>query len=239
MINVGDFHMIIDSIKAGSSPVAIASGPKIILHLLPASVFSPGEASEISLNHPLLKEFTALEDPRAGGSKGNRINLEGLTNYAGAYKPYRAYTQIQRSGVVEAVRGLEQDLRKVQVEGAGKGPNRINVVFADFYEPLILQAVPKYLKLLGKLGVPFPIFMFLSLTDVGGGHYVLSRRQIEERGSSGLFVFIDDLEGHHPIDCVDLLLPPTVIEDGAADASQKLAHLLEMIWNASGSAEHG
>ena len=78
--------------------------------------------------------------------------------------------------------------------------------------------------------------MFLSLTDVGGGYYVLSGRQVEQRGSSGLFVFIDDLEGHHPIDCSDLLLPSAVIEDDAADSSQKLAHLLEMIWNASGVA---
>jgi schlafen family protein len=221
-------------IKAGSTPVAIEPGPRIILHLLPASAFSPGEISEISLAHPILKAFTALEDPRRWGSNGSRIDLEGVTNYAGADEPYRAYTQVQRSGVVEAVRGLEQALSEIKVEQAGRGRNRINVIWADFYEPLILQAVPEYLKLLGELGVPFPIFMFLSLTDVSG-HHILAYRQVEDRGSNGLFVHSDDLQGH-PIDPNDLLLPPVVIGDGTADASQKLTHLLDMIWNASGAA---
>jgi len=219
-------------IKAGSTAVAVEPGPKIILHLLPASAFSPGETSEISLTHPILKAFTALEDPQGWGAKGSSIDLEGLTNYAGANEPYRAYTQVQRSGIVEAVRGLA--LREIKVEGGGRVRSRINAIWADFYEPLIFQAVPEYLKLLGELGVPFPIFMFLALTDVGG-HHILASQQVEHRGSSGLFIHIDDLQGH-PINREDLLLPPAVIEDSTADARQKLIHNLEMIWNAAGTA---
>jgi hypothetical protein len=70
------------------------------------------------------------------------------------------------------------------------------------------------------------------------GHRILASQQVESRGSSGLFVYIDDLEGH-PIDCADVLVPPTVIEEGTADEIQKLTyHQLEMIWNASGVAMH-
>jgi Putative DNA-binding domain len=227
----------ISRIKVGSRPVAIAAGPKVILHLLPASVFSPGEAWEVSLSHPTLKKFTALEDPQSGGSKGSEIDEDGLTNYAGAKAPYRAYTQVQRSGAVEAVMGLKQDLREVKVEeGKIRGIDKINFIAADFYESLILQAVPQYLKLLGELGIPFPVFMFLSLTDVGGC-YILASQHVRERGSSGLYIFVDDLEGHHPIDCEDLLLPQVVIEDGTPDKIQKLLHhQRERVWNASGVA---
>lgn len=197
-------------------------------------MFSPGETSEISLIDPLLKEIQCADDPGAMGSRGREIDLEGISNYAGANPPYRAYTQVQRSGAVEAVRELTQDLRTVKVD-VGEVPEEIEVIFADFYEPLIVQAVQRFLDLIAKLVVPFPVFMFLSLVEVNG-YRILARQQIERRGSSGLFIHVDDLKGH-PISCDDLLLPPSTINDTGFEKIENLTHhALEMVWNASGVA---
>jgi hypothetical protein len=158
------------------------------------------------------------------------------------FRAFRSVHQIgaspvQRSGAVEAVRELEQDLRKVKVEGRKiNGVDKITFIATDFYEALILQTVPQYLKLLSELGVPFPLFMFLSLTGVAGC-YILAFQHVEYRGSNGFYIFVDHLAGHHPINCEDLLLPPVVIEDGASDKIQKLLHhQRERVWNASGVA---
>jgi len=193
-----------------STPVPIQDEgrPVLILHLIPLAAFASHFSISIGAESDRLREFNPIGfEPRAGTS---RLNLDGRVNCAGHDRDrdprWQSYTQIYRTGIVEAVEALNY---------ADRNGQRF---LYPTYETDLRETLPNHLNLLTMLAVPTPIYVFVSLIRVGGC------RLMYERSTSS----------RDSVDREDILLPEVVIEDGGVPVDNILKPMLDMIWNAVG-----
>ena len=144
-----------------------------------------------------------------------RVSLNGMITFNGREGGARMYTELYRSGIVEAVDAYI--LRKEKDTTDWRIPH---VAF----EKRILEAVADYLKFLTELGIGTPVYIALSLLGVRG-----------IRMSSGDSFFED--EQRYPIDREALLLPAIPVEDASQPAERIMRPALDMVWNACGRVE--
>lgn len=142
--------------------VRLADPSALILHILPFEGFAGGRRFSIGDLYPLLASFA----PIAASSYTGRVNLEGMLTITGAAnpEPKTAYTEVWRSGLVEAVRSPivreRDDLR---------------VVFSGTVEPRVVDTIPRYLSGLRALGVNPPLAILITLLGVRGAKLDLRR----------------------------------------------------------------
>jgi hypothetical protein len=148
----------IAKIVGGDAPVRLLDQVRLIMHLVPFSSFDPG--SFISLpdaeKHP-----HAFPPIGSSAAQAWRINFDGIlltSNAEGIARVQRAYTQIYRSGRIEAVAS--------SIAG-GEGPEGIGPRLTSInIEGLVLLSLVKYLKSLQFFGVEPPYAVMISLTGV-------------------------------------------------------------------------
>jgi hypothetical protein len=141
----------------------------------------------------------------------SRLNLEGRVNFAGQTgrnpAEYRAYTQVYRSGCVEAVWALSS--RRIE-------EHQFECIYP--FEGPFREAVAGYAKVLGELGISPPVYAHLALLRVSGKHlaFDLSRQS-------------DQTFDHDLID-----LPEVVIDPLDAPVDDIVRPMLDVLWNAVG-----
>jgi hypothetical protein len=188
-------------------PLAMDNG-RLVVHLVPTAAFGfrsqiePGAAYAVQ---ELLRPMDSM-------GLSPRINFDGFsTLYPGSDQKCRSYTQVFRSGAVEAVK-----VRVVSDPQAGQ----ISIPVTAFGR-WIFEHLPDYLSALQRLDVPPPIVLMITLQGVRG-----ARLGVEQ----------DSYEDHPTIDRDVLELPECVIEHYGADIDYHRAArpAFDALWNCGG-----
>ena len=213
-------------IDALETPVAIVDQPRdrLVLHLLPLSAFAePGSAVDLTSDEqrrrldPTLWPIGWRADQQ--GDATRRINYEGYVTWTPSGPTgTRQYTQLFRSGIVEAV--------FVQIVYAYQQRPGSGAIPAVDLERFVICAVQDYIQALKFLGVSPPILVAMTLQNVRGAVY----RTVGEPFVWGAY---------HPINKIALELPESVI-NGFGDASnycKALRPIFNVLWNTAGLPE--
>ena len=193
------------ALGSGETPLRMYAGAKLVLHIVPLDAFTGAhQLIDIQAGHENLSRVA----PIGANGSDHRFTLEGLINFtSSAQGESRAYIQIYRSGIVEAV--------AVFTEHDG------NRTIYSSYEGLLMQAVPRYLGIFQAAGINPPAFLMLSF--VGVKDYVFA--------TDGMRFFNDD---HSPFNRDMLVLPESVIQDLSASPAAILRPSFDLVWNSFG-----
>jgi hypothetical protein len=201
-------------IKAGETPYPLLSHSScIIIHILPLSAFN----TSYIINSDTLLEIKEGKhsdsfSPFYPSGWTHRINLEGVVLYSQMNDNIvRTYTQLYRSGIVEAV---ESSI----LSYGGKAESKTMPMY--FIEDKTMEYVGNTLSFLTKFDFQSPFYVFLSL--IGIKDFAVSKPK------DRYFLEIE------PISVEDLLLPEVIIESINDNIQHKFRPIFDMIWNASG-----
>lgn len=187
------------------TPVPLAKGPKIILHVIPMNAFQRNieiEISSVELGHDDLRPITA------GGYGPIRFNFDGRLNAAYYSDTAQAYVQLFRNGIVESV------TCHLLYERNGKGIISINAM-----EKELMKSVSHYLDIQKRFNVTAPCLAVLTLTGVLG--YGLNAERV-------------DLWDRREIDRNPLFFQPVEIIDFEVEPAKVLRRIFDQVWNAVG-----
>jgi hypothetical protein len=194
-------------IASGEAPWAVRSLPALIVHVVPLASIMGGLSIDLAA-------VAAQPPPCIGGSyKSTRYNIDGHLSYGGHS---RGYAQVFRSGAIEALEadvGYEQD-----------GARRVNVWG---HEPLIVDSVGSYLRLLHRLGIEPPIAVLLTLLGARGATLPPTR---EERREPELLYAVD----RDPV-----LIPDVEFQDLSEQPETVLRPAFDALWQAFGQPKSG
>jgi hypothetical protein len=193
-------------VTRGDTPVPVTGGGKLILHLIPVASFRSRQQYDVAN----LPDVETLFGPMGTSGWNSRLNLDGRLAYSGGRgDPVSdSYTQFFRNGAVEAV------VSDIVTEGQqGK------LLQPGYFEPTLMQNLPRFLAGFRQVGVHPPVWGFLTLTGVKGSKIPSNA----------------DFRGEYrDIDRDALLLPEFRIDDLGADPADLLRPVLDLVWNASG-----
>jgi len=197
-------------IESGAAPIAISGKNKIILHLIPLESFSTKLDIPADKLSELRQDANNFKPMYSSGRFSHQINYDGIMTYAGKEdrKSIRSYTQLFRSGIVEAVESSILD----------RGDD--NILPSLVIERVISEYTIKYLNILKKLELNPPIFVFISLTNVKG-------TIMDNDG------FRHELDAY-PIAENSLYLPEATFENYDQPVLLTLKPSIDLIWNACG-----
>jgi hypothetical protein len=192
----------LEKIEAGGQSVPFtAAGAKIVLHLVPLQAFRQRVVYDVkSLRYKGL--VTALAPVSAGLSFTDRLNLDGLLSYMEG----KRYVQVFHNGCVEAAEACLLRDEKTTVP-------------RDKFAGMLQRALLRYVEAQKNLGVEPPLFVMLSLLQVGG-------YRIGHNGDTS----------EHSFDRDRLVLPEVILDSlGANPESLKklLKGILDLIANAA------
>lgn len=200
------------AIIAGDTPVPLYEGGKIIMHLVPVESFSLTTSFDINevVRHP------EKLWPVNSSATNWRMNIDGVLTYSsGRDEKSHAYTQLYRTGIIEAVEAYF--LSNKLWEGR-EGENK--VIPSLIFELEILKSLKKYLALLQELGANSPILIFLTLTGVKNFKMAINIVKYRESG--------------YKIDRDILNLPEHLLESYSKRPEDILRPIFDLIWNACG-----
>jgi hypothetical protein len=189
------------------TPLPFVDAPKIVLHCIPLEAFASGTQYDIL---PVLDE-TPWWTPMNTTACNRRLNLEGVLNY-GVHNLCFAYTQLYRTGVIEAVQG--NLLARQQAD--------ITLFPSQTYEERILGYLGRCFQLLQTIGCGGPVVVALSLLGTKG-----LTMGVSENGIYDAF----------PITEENIILPETVVEELTTPVEKILKPLFDLVWNACGFRE--
>jgi hypothetical protein len=197
----------LSQVATGDTPIALAKGAKLILHVVPVQAFSPGAG--IDLNAAL----TPPPDPVGGGASSGRRNFDGHVRYSLHSEFDKAsYVQVFRNGCVESVScGL--------LEGTSQYPWPI--FYGGNVEEALIESTQEYLDLIRRCSVSPPIVLMVSLLGVKGYRILIAPNHIGNHSA-------------HAIDRDDLILPDLVLEEFPDDLGRDLRPVFDVIWNSGG-----
>lgn len=177
--------------------------PMLIVHMVPADALEEGNRFDLRN-----QTATSLPPMTTGGGYNGRYNVEGYISYLQLdhkQKTYASYTQLFRSGVVEAV--------DCYLLGGGDAAKRLS----SGYEQMVVEHVGRCLQALQALGVAPKIYILLSIVGAEGHTFDAFRSAITPS-----------------IDRDEALLPEVVIEDFTANLYQVLRPAFDTVWQAAG-----
>jgi hypothetical protein len=188
----------------GRSPVPLADSPKLVMHFIPLESFGAKPQYDILA----LQGSGHLNPmyPVGLSGWGIRINFDGII-CAESGTACRAYTQVYRNGIIEAVR--------VGVLRTSRDPA---VIPSLAYEESIVQYFPYCLQVLNQLGCSAPVLVGISLIGVRGMTLAVESLMTDPTR----------------IDREVLMLPEIVVEDLSMHAGPFLKPILDLVWNACG-----
>jgi len=195
----------IAKIIANEMPIAVQSGSKIVMHMVPIASFNLGTAIDVRA----VEQGIANLSPIFIRTSSGRYNFDGYLKYAPLIESASAsYVQLFRNGVIEAV-----NVRIIQEDGDGK------YIPSYAFEKELSKSLDKYLEAQQSLGLLPPIIVMLSLLGVRG-----CRMQVNSH--------YDDAE--QVIDRDLLLLPEVVVEEYSEKAVDILRPTFDAVWQACG-----
>lgn len=188
------------------TPIPFTDTSKAILHCVPVESFA---------GQPQFDVLSLYENPLSlpvicSTVWDRRLNLDGLMSYKHG-SPCSAYTQLYRSGVIEAVSG----------EIVAKTYKQWTVIPSRSFEGYILQYLATCIQTLRQIGATPPVLIALTLTK-----------------TSGLVMGVDEMRLEfglsYPIAQNSVILPETLVEDFSMPVTKILRPLFDLVWNACG-----
>lgn len=192
------------SISDGHTPLPFVDNPTVVLHCMPLDSF----ANQIQYDILPFYENPTWLRPMGTTAYTGRLNLEGLISY-GTHTPCHTYTQLYRTGVIEAVQG---NILSHDYEGQP-------VIPSISFERHIFDYLRFCFAVLQKIGSGAPLAVALTLLKTHG-----LTMGVDTRG----------FELGSPIDASTIVLPETVVEDLSTPAGKILKSLFDLVWNACG-----
>ncbi len=199
---------------ADAGPFRLGGRGCFVLHIVPVESF----VDEWRLGMPLLEAQGRGLSPIGAGGWDSRINVDGFACFVpqdGGVTS--AYTQVFRSGRIEAVTSREI----ADYEGE-------RLIASERYEQDLKQATAAYLRVLHQLDVEPPFFILLSLLNAKGATMALRARWPGEPAT--------------PVDRDVLTFPEVLVEVEEPDTAEVLKPIFDSVWNAcglSGSQNYG
>jgi hypothetical protein len=194
-------------IVAGETPIPLRENPRTVLHVVP---LQPFDGAMYLQERTILAALTPMA--AAAGYDG-RFNVDGFATYAGTREPLRSYTQLFRTGSVEAV---DTDPYYILA------PERWQLFNPRGLEAAVTGALNTYCVLLRGLGVQSPLVVMTSI--VGARNYHM------QGGPSGSAVI-----SPHAIDRDVLILPDVLIAaDVSANVDEVLRPVFDALWQSVG-----
>lgn len=192
------------ALSNNQTPVPFVDTPKIVIHFLPIESFVGRQQYDL---RPLYDQAHRWA-PMGTTSFDRRLNLDGMLIY-GVHDPCFSYTQIYRTGIIEAVQG---NLLARPWEGTVLIPSQA-------YEEKIMVCLTQCFLLLEEVGCGAPVVVGLSLLK-----------------TKGLRMGVDrfNFDNGHPIAEENIILPETVVDDLATPPAEVLRPMFDMVWNACG-----
>jgi hypothetical protein len=201
-------------IAAHETPVGLLDGGNLVLHVVPFAAFDFGQSlslDEIS-THP--NQFA----PIGGSARDSQITFDGFltaSNADGLSKPQRAYVQVFRSGVVEAV-----------TASLARGKDA-NFLVLPYIQSWIIRYARTYAASLQMFGAEPPFAIMASLVNVKGKRFLqdfLENPHLEDLPSMML-----SRDQYHFVESIFESVPE---DDG--DAGKQLKATLDHLANAAG-----
>jgi hypothetical protein len=146
----------IAKIAGGETPVTLLDGGIMMLHVAPFSAFTIGTAFSLQEAARNPNTFPTLQN---SGAQQHQVTFDGLlitSNVNLPPPPQRAYTQVLRTGIVEAV-----------ASSVARGRDGKILVLSELELPVIRYA-RLYASALHSMGVVPPMAVFVSLLKVQG-----------------------------------------------------------------------
>lgn len=192
------------SIADGQTPLPFVDTPTVVLHCIPLDSFAGQTQFDVL---PFYENPTCLQ-PMGTTIWNRRLNLEGVISY-GTHQPCHTYTQLYRTGVIEAVQG---NILAHDYEGQ-------LVIPSIAFERYLFDYLPFCFRTLQKIGSSTPVVVALTLLK-----------------TRGLTMGVDahGFELRYPSDRDTIVLPESVVEDLAMPVSKILKPLFDLVWNACG-----
>lgn len=195
------------ALESGRSLVPLTAGPLLVMHCMPLESFRFNSVRNVI---GLLSESTWLKPMgRRLPGWGARNNYEGVICVA-LGDPPSAYTQVYRTGVIEAVG-----------EGFLAGW-KDGFIPSTLYEGTLLEYLPICFRIVKHLECGVPIVVAITLIGVRGLKMAFDVSLQLSMGSG------------NPIDRDVLMLPGVIVEDLSATPEVLLKPTLDLVWNACG-----
>lgn len=200
----------LSKIVSGEAPVSLAGSAFTVLHVIPLISF---DMPTTIYNLAGLERDTGILQPLGSNGWSHRVNFDGLLTYTPTLETMSpmSYLQIFRNGIIEAV-----DERLLRRNKEDRKPYIPSVLF----ERAILEALPRFVKILKRSDISPPVFIMLSLLGVSG--YVMA---VRGRGFS---------HGDTPIDRDALIVPEVLVENFELNPDELMKPVFDAIWNAAG-----
>jgi len=197
-------------LKTGIGEPLLLGPGQLVLHLMPL------QTPVISISAHDAKQWNAEFAPMGTTNWNRFVNFDGVLLAPGqtsGSRGYTAFTQVFRSGRIEAARGL------MLYRHDGDDPFYIDRVGSV---PYLLESIPTYVRSLGRLGIGPPFIAMVSLLDVRGSVMGDPNRMFAGRLPR--------------LDRDDLLFDPVLIETAefAPGWQKTMRPVLEAWWNAYG-----
>ncbi len=189
------------------APVAIATGPKLILHALPINILNEVWPRVLTIQDQVNAGAVSI----IGGTFTSwRFNLDGFVVHTLVRDLSRqCYTQLFRDGGIEALSGtvIARDEQR-------------NGFYAWGMEAQVIAALQRYQNFWQTIGVTPPILIGLTISGVNGWKVLQN-----PYGFSDLDEVIDR----------DVISPPDVVlSDFASPPDVELRPLFDVVWNGGG-----
>lgn len=196
-------------VVADDTPVPLKPGLKMVVHVLPLSSFTSGNAVAAER----FSERPHNMGPPDAISSTWQLGLDGITVYDVGRNDglSRTYSQFFREGRAEFVFAFED-----REEGRHYLPS-------TYYEDICIRSVRAAVQRLSEFDIGAPFYVGFSLINAKG--YAL--------GVSRMVAFYNDRE-LRPFDRQHMLFPMIEVQDAALDASRFLRPAFDLVWNAGG-----
>ena len=185
------------------TPVPFENDRKVILHLIPLDSLVSGVQYDFLQFARSPQKLPPMFD---SSTLGCRINLDGVVTFNGGHLESTAYTQLYRSGIVEAVGVLR----------LGGSPWQHDTYPHVSFERELLTYLQKLLPIQEEIGVAPPVAVCLTLTQVKGMQMANDFRRSPE------------IQEDH------LVLLEAMLESFSEPPGRILKSLFDLIWNALG-----
>lgn len=196
----------VNDIANDDTPVKLYKDAKIVLHIVPASSFTPGE----KINIKKVVDRTIKVPPICNYGYDSRINLNGFLTYSKRHDgTMLSYTQLYRNGTIEAV-----DSYLLSDEHEKK------IIPSVAYEGKLMEVMKEYMKSLKALEITPPIFVFMTIIGANGFKMGVDR--------------LRSWDTQHRIEEYIVNTPEVFVESYEETAEDILRPMFDVFWNACG-----
>ena len=194
-------------ISSNETKQPMDEGPKLVMHIIPVPSFSNDGTISISKHRRILEKFW----PISSTGMNYRINIDGNICYTGGLgEKTKSYTQVYRSGIVEACLSLKDNWSDKKS------------IYMPRIEVELINKTYSYLDLLSKLDITFPIIVYISFVGIEG--YTLD---FDRHGA----------DVNHPSKEDIILLPEIFIDNYSSNIEQLYKPAYDVLYNAFGFSQ--